>query len=137
MRFATFAAFMLPLAALAAPVTVSDLAKISDPLGRTSVEVESVISQLLDHKDSPDLLRALQTAQLANTHVFFGTRALVKIINANADNGTLSDAEYVDSLCVYMIVQMELTRRFCSQRSRSLSEFHQCPLYLGFTSRVG
>ena len=114
MRFATFAAFMLPLAALAAPVTVSDFAKISDPLGRTSVEVESVISQLLDHKDSPDLLRALQTAQLANTHVFFGTRALVKIINANADNGTLSDAEYVDSLCVYMIVQMELTRRFCS-----------------------
>ena len=109
MRFAIFAAFMLPLAALAAPITSSDLIKISNPLTRTSVEVESVVRQLFGHtKNSP--LRALETAQLANATVFFGIVAMRRIFQANV----ISDNEYVDSLCAYTIVKNELTRLFCS-----------------------
>ena len=113
MRFATFAAFMLPLAALAEPISFSSLSKIATPLNATSDHVESVIKQLLGHTENSPL-RALETAQLASTTVLFGNGALKRMLFPDVGPAAPSDREYVDSLCAYTIVKNELTRRFCS-----------------------
>ena len=124
MRFATFAAFMLPLAALAAPIPTPqppqwdqlDAARkeFADALGITGNAIDLAIHQLSDFQDVPALKIIFQTAQLANTNFGFGAQAASRIATAIQNHYTPSDAEYVDSLCEYTILENELTRRFCS-----------------------
>ena len=121
MRFATFVAFVLPLAALAAPTPTPqwdqlDAARkeFAEALHTAGNAINMTIHQLSDFQDAPVLVHVLQTVQLVNTNFGFGVQAASRIFDALQSQNVPCDAEYVDSLCAYTIVKNELTRRFCS-----------------------
>ena len=112
MRFTTFAAFMLPLAALAAPTTSKrDQARqqFLTSLKSTGEDINMVIQQLVDFQSDPVVVLVLQTVQLVDTHFGFGAQASSRISDALQSHDDPSDAEYVDSFCAYTIAKNELT----------------------------
>ena len=117
MRFATFAAFMLPLAALAAPTpSPLDLARdqFEKSLKLTGDDIKMAIQQVGEFDGDATLVTVFQSVQLVATNVGFGAQAASRIRDALTNQHDVSPAEYVDSLCVYTIVKNELTRRFRS-----------------------
>ena len=128
MRFTTFAAFMLPLAALAAPTptppqpdSVADVlaqleaarSDFSNSIVVTSAAINATIDQLSGSSNAAEQA-ILEGVQFANTNVGFAFQAATRIAIALQTNNTVLDSEYEDNLFAYMTDKNELTRLFVS-----------------------
>ena len=119
MRFSTFAAFMLPLAALAAPTSTPPkpdsaadvLAKLEaarsdfgNSIIAASAAINATIDQLCGSSNAVEQA-ILKGVQFANTNVGFAFQAGTRIAIALQTNGTPLDSEYEDNLYAYTMVK--------------------------------
>ena len=129
MRFATFAAFMLPLAALAAPTPtprqlgsadvdmLKQLTEAHDRFTAAFIDTSSATNSTIDHLSASqnELERAILDEVQAATGVFgIAVLATANLFDPHQDGQAFLKFEYVDSICAYTMVKNELTRRFCS-----------------------
>ena len=112
MRFAAFVAFMLPLAALAAPPQPDSADTLNERFGQAITETLSAITATIDqlsasktHQERAVLHRAQDANKVFQTALLAGFNIL------NLNGTTPRESEYVDSLCAYTMVKNEITRR--------------------------
>ena len=115
MRFATFVAFMLPLAAFAdsipsipfnsdlCPELQNAVSQFSNAFASTTGSLASVVSQLSVSNSGRELLQFVPDPSSNLTRFTFGP-----------GGGPSNTARYVNILCAYTMVKNELIRRFCS-----------------------
>ena len=133
MRFATFVAFMLPLAALAAPTPTPSRSDSFDKFNQAYYETDTALKATIDQLNNGDLTlnghrqATLSDSQLADTYLESAHQMAVRIYdNTSTDLST----EYVNSLCAYTVGKNESTRRFCSlQPILGLYSHPYCPVY--------
>ena len=112
MRFATSVAFMLPLAAFAAPIDLdpcSDLREARGQLGNGfafSIRFLATVVAQIGASDNSQELAVVQGVKDAQS----------ELLNSFPSDGTATfdRAQYVNTLCAYTMVKNELIWRFCS-----------------------
>ena len=122
MRFATFVAFMLPLAALAVPTPIPRQfnTTFTDAINRLNTAAEDASSSIsvmlydLGASQNSQEQTFYDGLQVASLNSQIAVKAVISIYDTVKSNNTFLDTEYVVGLYVYTMVKNELIRRFCS-----------------------